>query len=131
LFRKRWVSSRRDLAIALIAGSLVGLFFFNYEPILLFIGDFLIVKDELKPADMIHVIAGEDYRTDYAIQLYQEGYAGQIFFTGGWCSKHQVNHAEHGKELSLRWRPFLSNSCRIRAAGGRIGSQNIWLEMNM
>jgi len=96
------VSTRRYLVIALIAGLLVGvILFFNYEPVLFFIGDFLIVKDELKPADVIHVIAGEDYRTDYAIQLYQEGYAGQIFFSGGWCSKHQVNHAEHGKEKAL------------------------------
>jgi len=30
----------------------------------------------------MHVIAGDDYRRDYALQLYQEGYAKQVFFTG-------------------------------------------------
>jgi len=37
------------------------------------IGDFLVVEDDLRPADVIHIIAGDDYRTDYAIQLYQQG----------------------------------------------------------
>jgi uncharacterized SAM-binding protein YcdF (DUF218 family) len=73
----------------------------SYENVLSFIGDFLIVEDELQPSDVIHVIAGPDYRSDYAIQLYKEGYARQIFFTGTWCAIHQVNHSEHGRERAL------------------------------
>lgn len=92
----------RYLAITMIAFILAGvILLLRYEPVLFFIGDFLVVKDELQPADVIHVIAGADYRTEYAIQLYKEGYAKQIFFTGAWCSIHQVNHSEHGKEKAI------------------------------
>ena len=75
--------------------------FFRREPILMAIGNFLIVQDNLQPADVIHVIAGEDYRTDYAIQLYKQDLGKTIFFTGGWCVKHQVYHGQHGLALSL------------------------------
>ena len=65
------------------------------------IGDFLYIQDTLEPADVIHVIAGDDYRTDYAIQLYKKGYGEKIFFTGGWCEIHHYWHGEHAKERSL------------------------------
>ncbi len=65
------------------------------------IGDFLSVHDTLHQADVIHVIAGEDYRTDYAIQLYDQGFAKILFFTGGWCDVHLYYHGEHAKEWSL------------------------------
>jgi uncharacterized SAM-binding protein YcdF (DUF218 family) len=65
------------------------------------IGSFLIVEDNLVPADVIHVIAGDDYRTEYAIQLYQQGFTRKIFFTGGWCTQHGYYHGEHGKQLAL------------------------------
>jgi uncharacterized SAM-binding protein YcdF (DUF218 family) len=71
------------------------------QRILLAVGDFLVVQDELHPADAIHVIAGDDYRTDYAIQLYKQGYARRIFFTGGWCRFHGYYHGLHGQEVSL------------------------------
>ena len=71
------------------------------EQLLLFIGDFLIIQDRLQPADVIHVIAGEDYRADYAIQLYKEGYGKTLFFTGGWCQRHQYEHGEHARQRSL------------------------------
>jgi uncharacterized SAM-binding protein YcdF (DUF218 family) len=65
------------------------------------IGNFLIVEDPLKSADIIHVIAGEDYRTDYAIQLYKQGYGKTLFFTGGWCTYHNYYHGEHAEARSL------------------------------
>ena len=68
---------------------------------LLWVGDFLIVQDTLRPADVIHVIAGEDYRTDYAIQLYKQGFSEHLFFTGGWCEFHQYHHGEHAEKISL------------------------------
>lgn len=58
-------------------------------------------QDNLSPADVVHVIAGEDYRTDYAIQLYKRGLANQIFFTGGWCNTGQYYHGQHGRERAL------------------------------
>jgi len=87
------------LIAAIFLVSIIGLFF--RDAFLLGVGDFLMVKDDLQPADVIHVIAGPDYRTDYAIQLYQQGYARKIFFTGPWCPKHMVNHSEHGKQLAI------------------------------
>ena len=65
------------------------------------IGDFLIVQDTLKPADVIHVIAGEDYRTDYAFQLYKQGYGKTVFFTGGWCESHLYGHGARAREKAL------------------------------
>jgi uncharacterized SAM-binding protein YcdF (DUF218 family) len=72
------------------------------EGILLAVGDFLVIRDKLRPADVIHVIAGSDERTDYAIQLYQQGYAKEIFFTGGWCRFHNYFHGLHGRERALQ-----------------------------
>jgi uncharacterized SAM-binding protein YcdF (DUF218 family) len=68
---------------------------------LTFIGRFLVVQDTLEPADVIHVIAGDDYRTDYAFQLYQDGYGKTIFFTGGWCDIHLYEHGAHAREKAL------------------------------
>ena len=76
--------------------------FLAREPILLAIGDFLVVQDQLHPADVIHVIAGADDRTDYAIQLYKQGYGKVILFTGGWCRFHNLYHGQHGRELALQ-----------------------------
>jgi len=65
------------------------------------IGDFLIIQDPQVRADMIHVIAGDDYHTEYAIQLYKQGYAQSIIFTDGWCKFHNYFHSEHGLQLAL------------------------------
>jgi uncharacterized SAM-binding protein YcdF (DUF218 family) len=59
------------------------------------------LRDELQPADVIHVISGPDDRTDHAIRLYQQDYGERIFFTGNWCSTIQANHAERGKERAI------------------------------
>jgi len=77
------------------------LLFLFREQWLMAIGNFLLIQDKLQPADVIHVIAGDDYRTDYAIQLYMEGYGKRLFFTGGWCDIHHYWHGEHAKERSL------------------------------
>jgi len=55
----------------------------SWRPILLAVGDFLVVQDELVPADVIHVVSGPDYRVDHSIQLYKQGYGKQLFYTGG------------------------------------------------
>jgi uncharacterized SAM-binding protein YcdF (DUF218 family) len=93
---------RQRYLYAITTATLIGtaLFLFH-RPVLQAAGDFLVVQDELHPVDVIHVISGPDYRTDYAIQLYQQGYARQIFFTGGWCKFHQLYHGQHGRELAL------------------------------
>jgi uncharacterized SAM-binding protein YcdF (DUF218 family) len=92
----------KPILIIAVAVALLGtILFLARRPILLAIGDFLLVQDELHPADVIHVISGPDDRTDYAIQLYQQGYGGRIFFTGGWCTFHNYYHGQHGRERAL------------------------------
>jgi uncharacterized SAM-binding protein YcdF (DUF218 family) len=92
---------RYILVIAVAVASLSVTLFLLREQILQGIGDFLIIQDELHSADVIHVIAGPDYRTDYAIRLYQEGYGRQLFFTGGWCTIHMGYHGEIGRVRAL------------------------------
>lgn len=75
--------------------------FIFHERILVNIGEYLLIRDNLQPADVIHVIAGKDYRTNYGIQLLQQGYGKTIFFTGGWCTEHQYYQAQHSKELAI------------------------------
>jgi uncharacterized SAM-binding protein YcdF (DUF218 family) len=53
-----------------------------HERILLAVGDFLVIQDELQPADMIHVLGGDFDRLDYAVELYHQGYAPRLFVTG-------------------------------------------------
>ena len=88
---------RRIMLISLVALGIILL----REQWLTWIGDYLIVQDALKPADVIHVIAGDDYRTDYAFQLYQQGYGKTIFFTGGLCETHLNGHGARAKEKAL------------------------------
>jgi uncharacterized SAM-binding protein YcdF (DUF218 family) len=65
------------------AGVIFGATLFLFRrPLLFTVGDFLVVRDDLAPADVIHVISGPNERVDYGIQLYQQGYARQLFFTG-------------------------------------------------
>jgi len=89
--------------IILITVVALGAFFFFVfrERELLYLGDFLVPKDHLHPADVIHVIAGEDNRTDYALRLYKQGYGKILFFTGGWCETHHYHHGEHARARGL------------------------------
>jgi len=91
--------SKRIILISLVALAII--LFLSRERWLKWIGDFLIVQDTLKPADVIHVIAGEDYRTDYAFQLYQQGYGKMVFFTGGKCDFHLSGHGARAREKAL------------------------------
>lgn len=52
------------------------------QPILLGIGGYLIVNDELQRADVIKVLERGPERVDYAIELYKQGYARYILFSG-------------------------------------------------
>jgi uncharacterized SAM-binding protein YcdF (DUF218 family) len=96
--RKRSVYLRSALVFGMVVVG--GLAIFR-EDLLLAVSDFLVVQDTLQPASVIHVIAGEDHRTQHAIELYQQGFAKTIFFTGGWCENHQYFHGQHGVEVAL------------------------------
>ena len=96
----RWYPLIISLIILLFAGLV---FLIARDRILLKIGDFLVVEDELQKSDIIHVIAGLDYRAEYAIELYQRGFGDQLFFTGGWCETHQFYHGQHARDLALQY----------------------------
>jgi uncharacterized SAM-binding protein YcdF (DUF218 family) len=89
------------LGIPAAAALLIVTLLLTHERILLAVGDFLVVQDRLQPADIIHVIAGPDHRTDYAINLYQQGYGKIIFFTGGWCPCDNVYQGQHSRERAM------------------------------
>lgn len=65
------------------------------------IGDYLIIQDKPKKVDMIVTSSGADYRTDYAIELYKQGFASKLFFTGGFSDKNQRIEAEWSRRLAL------------------------------
>ncbi len=95
---KKW---NKVLITSIVIILLSSIFWMFREQIMLAIGDYLIIQDELHTSDVIHVIAGEDYRTEYAVQLFKQGYAPVIFFTGGWCSTYGYYHAAHARELAI------------------------------
>ena len=91
---------RLAILFLIVFSILIFLIIIFRDRLLLSIGDELIVQDDLHTADVIHVIAAEDYRANYSIQLYQEGYAKYLFFTGGWCETHKYYHGAHAKQLA-------------------------------
>ena len=82
--------SRPTRFMILVLLALTLSLFLVRERVMKQLGIFLVVQDVLQPADVIHVIAGEDFRTDYAFRLYKEGYGKTIFFTGGKSNSHQT-----------------------------------------
>ena len=95
-------SKRRAVTLAgvlLLSGAAVLLL---RTPLLLAAGDWLVVEDSLYPADIVHVISGPDNRTNYALDLYDQGLGKRLFFTGGWCAEIQGNHAERGRRLAVQ-----------------------------
>jgi uncharacterized SAM-binding protein YcdF (DUF218 family) len=95
------IMKRRRISILIAVGILGIAACVFHERILFLLGDFLVIRDELRPADLIHVIAGLDHRTDYAIHLYKRGYAKRIFFTGGWCAPQHHYHGEYSKKRAI------------------------------
>lgn len=91
----------RSMAIAIVVILLAGCLYLARVPVLTAMADYLAVQDDLQPADVIQIMAGEDHRTEYAIRLYELGYGKQLFFTGGWCTAHQYDHGEHGRALAM------------------------------
>jgi uncharacterized SAM-binding protein YcdF (DUF218 family) len=81
---RKWL---RRLAIFFL---LFAAFLLAREAILLGVGKFLIVRDELQPAHLIHVLGGDVERIDYGIELHKQGY-GKILFTGGRVELPLVN----------------------------------------
>ena len=102
LWRCAQSANRYRIVLPAVLLCVSGFVWLYGSPILMAIGDYLVFEDELQGADLIHVIAGPDYRTDYAVGLYLQGYARAIVFTGGWCTFCNYFHGRHGRERALR-----------------------------
>lgn len=70
-------------------------------PILRSIGDYLIVHDSLRQADLITAVSGPEYRINYAADLYKRGLGARLFFTGGYSDKNMRYEANWSKYLAL------------------------------
>lgn len=80
---------------------LISIVLLVFGPLLNAVGRFLVIDDPIQHADIIHVISGPEYRTRYGIQLMQEGWADEIFFTGGWCEPLECYIGEYSRELAV------------------------------
>jgi hypothetical protein len=96
------LSIRSLVVLSVVIVMFASTIFIEFQnQILSALGGYLMVQDDLHPADVIHVIAGDDYRTYYATQLFKQGYTKKLFFTGGWCIKHNYFHDRHAVQLAL------------------------------
>ncbi len=56
------------------------------EPVCRALGRFLVVADDLKKADVIVVLSGDDERVGHAVALYKQGLADYMIMSGGLSS---------------------------------------------
>jgi uncharacterized SAM-binding protein YcdF (DUF218 family) len=76
---------RRFLSIVLVLGIL----FLTHQTWLTAAGDFLVARDELRPADAIVVLAGNSpYRSQHAADLYRRGLAARVIISNEAVSSH-------------------------------------------
>jgi uncharacterized SAM-binding protein YcdF (DUF218 family) len=83
----------RKLVVAIAA---LAAFLAMHSIWLRWMAEFLIVRDELRPADIIVAVSGEASRNHYAIHLYKAGYAPRLLFDIG-----PLKSWVFGKELDL------------------------------
>ncbi|MGE0267501.1 MAG: YdcF family protein [Candidatus Omnitrophota bacterium] len=76
-------------------------------------GSFLVIKDDLKPADAVIVLGGEEERIYYAVKLYKQKLVKYIVITGGGVT---------GREISI------AGWLKIRALKSGVPEKNILLE---
>ena len=91
------------IAYLVICLVLIGcLLYVIREPILLAIGNFLIVQDPLQPADVIHVIGGTRLSDRLRHSIIQTG-LWKISVLYGWlvCCRFRKCHADRSTQLSI------------------------------
>lgn len=78
--RRRWALAALALALILLHPLWLGA-----------LGDFLVARDELHPADAIVVLAGNSpYRAEHAVQLYKTGWAPRLLISNELVQSHGV-----------------------------------------
>jgi uncharacterized SAM-binding protein YcdF (DUF218 family) len=70
------------------------------KPLLRSIGNFLIVKNSLAQVDLITASSGPSYRIIYAADLYKQGLAPRLFYTGGYNEFDSRYEASWSKYLA-------------------------------
>ncbi len=85
------------------------------------IWDYMLVGHELRPADCIFVLGSHDFRVaDYAVDLYQLGYAPWLLFSGGVVQQNAT--------LSVRWDTTESEYFARRAMAQGVPADAILIE---
>lgn len=93
--------------LLILAAAAAALIFFGHSFILNKAGEYLYKKDELKPADVIVVLAGEETeRVEYGVKLFKEGWArkDRIIMAGGpvvWKYSWASLMKEHARFLGV------------------------------
>ena len=73
----------KQIALLVFVIFIIGFcLFLARKPIFRLMGSFLVVQDELKKADVIVVLGGENSRVEEAAHLYKQGFAGYMIMTG-------------------------------------------------
>jgi uncharacterized SAM-binding protein YcdF (DUF218 family) len=83
-------------AFLIAVGVMVCAFLIFLQPI----GDHLIIVDHLQKADIITAPSGAEYRAIYATELYKQGLAPTLFFTGGFSVKNDRSEADWSKYIA-------------------------------
>lgn len=75
LIGNTWVKVLLTLALVALLG------FFVYEPVLLAIGNFLVINAPPEKVDGIKVLGGDPKRYIYGVELYQEGFGSRLMLS--------------------------------------------------
>jgi uncharacterized SAM-binding protein YcdF (DUF218 family) len=102
----------RLLKIVLLIAFIAAVMFLSHGFLLTKAGEFLVKKDEMKPADVIVILAGEDERVPYGTRLLKEGWArkDRVIMAGGpvvWKHSWASLMKEHAESLGLPARNIL------------------------
>ena len=98
MMSKNRVRKKFKSIISIVSLLLIGTSILTHEQVLLATGNFLVIKDDLQPADVTYVIAGDEHRTDCTIKLYKQDHSKQTFFTGCWSEEHNEYYGKCGKK---------------------------------
>lgn len=100
--KDRNIKRYNRLFLAVIISVLLSLPFITYRYWLPEIAEYLIVQDELIPADAIVVISGGGIRYQYAIKLFKDGYGKYILFNYNGDDVFNVVGARFNPEEMIR-----------------------------
>ena len=103
----------RLMKLVVIIGIVAGLLFLAHGPILTKAGEMIVKKDEMKPADAIVILAGEETeRVEYGVKLFKDGWARKdvIVMAGGplvWKYTWAGLMKDHAESLGVPARKIL------------------------